>query len=87
MNTETIKTAYQWLSPNFINLEIFGTTFEMIKIQIKNESGESIISLWEEINSGKNKISIDLSSLAKGIYCLLVFDVKGHPKLEEAIRL
>jgi hypothetical protein len=87
MNTAEIETTHHWLSPNFINLEIFGSSCEMITIQIKNQSGESRISLLEEINSGKNQISIDLSSLVKGIYYLLVSDTKGHPKLEETIRL
>jgi hypothetical protein len=87
MNSAAIEPSHQWVSPNFINLEVLGTNYEMIRIQLKNEQGESKISLWEELNSGKNTISIDLSSLIKGAYSIIVSDTNGKVKLEKNIKL
>lgn len=64
-----------------------GSFYESILIQIRHENGEHKISLWEELNSGINTICIDLSSLIKGKYSLIISDRQGQIKLEESLTL
>jgi len=87
MNTPAIKSSLQRVSPNFINVAIKGSFYENIRIQIRHENGEQKISLWEELNSGNNNISIDLSSLTKGNYSLIISDKQGQIRLEESLKL
>lgn len=87
MNTPTNPFTHQRVSQHFINIEIKGTGYEMIRILIKNEKGESVITLKEELNSGKNIIPIDLSSLVKGNYSVVISDIQGHIRMIENIKL
>lgn len=87
MNMSTSTLSLQRISQHFINLEVAGTVYEMIQILIKNEKGEPVIRLKEELNSGKNLIPIDLSSLIKGSYSIILSDIRGQIRLIENVKL
>lgn len=82
-----VESVLQRLSPHFIALKLKSVFFEFIRIQIRNENGESKISFWEELNSGKNRIAVDLSSLCKGNYFLTISDSEGKTRVSESFTL
>ncbi len=53
---------------NFIDLELIADQYQLINIKIYSIAGERKIMLWEELNKGKNKLTIDVTALMRGTY-------------------
>jgi hypothetical protein len=53
---------------HFIDLELNAEHYQLINIKIYSISGERKIMLWEELNKGENRLTIDVTSLMKGTY-------------------
>ncbi|ABG61047.1 T9SS type A sorting domain-containing protein [Cytophaga hutchinsonii] len=57
---------------HFIDLQLFANSYQLVNIKVYNLIGEKKLSLWEELNKGENKISIDVSGLSKGTYRITI---------------
>ena len=71
---------------HFIDLELFANSYQSVNIKVYNLVGEKKISLWEELKTGANNVSIDVSGLSKGTYRVTISYLNEKLK-EERITL
>ena len=67
-----MKVIRRILSGSFLDVHLNSEKYQLINIRILNLVGESKVSVWEEIYSGTNNLTIDISSLIKGPYKIIV---------------
>jgi hypothetical protein len=71
-NIFSMKIIRRILSGNFLDVNLCSHKYQLVHIRIVNLVGISKLSIWEEIYKGDNSLSIDVSSLIKGPYKIIV---------------
>lgn len=66
------KTIQRIISGKFLDISLTSDKYQLVNIRIFNLIGDSKISVWEEIYSGVNALTIDISGLIRGSYRLVV---------------
>jgi len=71
-NIFSMKIIKRILSGKFLDIGLFSQKYQLVHIRIVNLVGVSKLSIWEEIYKGENNLAIDVSSLIKGPYKIIV---------------
>jgi hypothetical protein len=66
------KLIRKILSGNFLDVQLCSERYQLVHIRILNIVGLQKISVWEEVYKGGNQLTIDISSLARGLYKIIV---------------
>lgn len=67
-----MKVIRRILSGKFLDICLCSSKYQLVHIRIVNLAGASKLSVWEEIYKGENSLAIDISSLMKGPYKIIV---------------
>lgn len=70
--TQAQKVIRKILSGNFLDIELGSDNYQLVHITISNLIGERKISSWEEVFTGNNHITVDISRLMRGMYMLTI---------------
>jgi len=71
-NIFSMKIIKRILSGKFLDINLSSHKYQLVHIKIVNLVGSSKVSVWEEIYKGDNSLAIDISSLIRGPYKIVV---------------
>ena len=68
----SMKIIKKALSGQFLDVHLQSRKSQLVHIRILNLAGISKLSIWEVLEKGDNEFAIDISSLVKGPYKIIV---------------
>ncbi len=67
-----MKVIRRIVSGKFLDIQLCSQKYQLVHIRVINLAGSSKLSIWEEIYKGDNSLIVDISSLIRGPYKILV---------------
>ncbi len=71
-NIFSMKIIKRILSGNFLDINLASQKYQLVHIRILNLVGVAKLSIWEEVYKGENSLCVDVSSLIKGPYKIII---------------